>query len=71
MIRGSWKTTITGILTIIVAVGGAALHYMQTGELPPIGTLIGAIMAGVGLLTARDNDVTSEEAGAKKPASKS
>lgn len=57
----SWKTTTAG-LAAIVAAGGAAvaaypdINWALTGP---------AIAAGVGLLLARDNDVTSEEAGAK------
>lgn len=61
----SWKTTITGILTIIVAVTSAALGYFQTGHIPELGAVIAAVTAGVGLLAARDNKVTSEDAGAK------
>ncbi len=61
----SWKTKLTGILTIIAAITSAALTYFKTGVLPDFGILISAITAGVGLLTARQNDVTSEQAGAK------
>lgn len=54
----SWKTTATGITTIIVAVGTAALTYLKTGVLPDFGVLLAAITAGIGLLTAKDSDVT-------------
>lgn len=54
----SWKTTATGILTIITAIGSAALAYFKTGTLPDFGLLSAAVMAGVGLLTAKDAQVT-------------
>lgn len=63
----SWKTTITGILTIVVALGAAGLNYLKTGTLPDLALLTTAITSGIGLIAARDNGVTSEEAGAKKP----
>lgn len=61
----SWKTTLTGILTIVTAIGSAALAYLKSGVLPDFGVLSAAVMAGVGLLYSRDNSVTSEQAGAK------
>lgn len=61
----SWKTTLTGILTILVAVIGGGLHFLKTGSIPPIEPIIAAVTAGIGLLAARDNKVSSEEAGAK------
>ena len=54
----SWKTTTTGILTIIVALGSAALGFLKTGTIPDLGALVAAIMAGIGLITAKDTDVT-------------
>ena len=60
----SWKTTITGILTIIIAVGSAA-KLLLTGGQPDWASTIAAITAGFGLVSARDNKVTSEQAGAK------
>lgn len=61
----SWKTTTTGILAIVVAVGTAIKTYLATGAIPDIGALIAAVSAGIGLISARDNGVTSEQAGAK------
>lgn len=63
--NASWKTTVTGILTIVVAVGNAAINYLKAGTLPDFTGLITAVTAGVGLIAARDNGVTSESAGAK------
>lgn len=63
----SWKTTVTGALTILVALIGAA-KAMIAGTPVDYPTVVTAITAGVGLMTARDNNVTSEAAGAKPSA---
>jgi hypothetical protein len=62
----SWKTTLAGVLSIVVAVGGAALAWAQTGQVPPLEPVVAAVMAGIGLIAARDNDKTSEQVGAGK-----
>ena len=54
----SWKTTVAGIVTIIVAVGNAVLTYLKTGTLPDFGILIAAVTAGIGLIKAKDANVT-------------
>ena len=63
----SWKTTTAGIAAIVVALGTAvgALFDADPLTLPDWGAVAAAVMAGVGLLAARDNGVTSEQAGAK------
>lgn len=48
------KTTFTGVLSIVVAVGSAALAFLKTGTIPDLGTLIAAITAGIGLILAKD-----------------
>ena len=63
----SWKTTIAGVGTILSAVG-LALKAAFDGD--PSTTVnieltATAIMSGIGLIAARDNGVTSEQAGAK------
>lgn len=66
--KSSWKTTLAGIAAIMTA-GGAALTALTDGNPatePDYAALIAAVMAGVGLLFARDNGVTSEQAGAGK-----
>jgi hypothetical protein len=50
----NWKTTATGILTIVVALANAGMTFLKTGAVPEIGTLIAAVTAGVGLILAKD-----------------
>ena len=57
----SWKTTITGI----VVLGGILISYIWP-EHSGIVTTLTAAATGLGLLSARDNNVTSEQAGAKR-----
>lgn len=67
MIKSSWRTSSLGIISIISAVCGAAtllLDGVPTTN-PDWTTVIASIMAGVGLITARDNQVSSEMAGIK------
>lgn len=63
----SWKTTVAGILTMLVPVFNAvsALLDNDPATVPDWGLAIAAITAGIGLLFARDNNVTSEDVGAK------
>lgn len=59
----SWKTTSTGILTILGAL--VTLWYKRHELAPEI--IMGAAMAiltGIGLIAARDNDKSSEAVGA-------
>jgi hypothetical protein len=63
----SWRTTTAGIAAIVVAIATAvsALFDADPLTLPDWGAVAAAVMAGVGLLAARDNKVSSEQAGAK------
>lgn len=68
----SWKTTLGGIVSILTALGmfGKILNDFGNGEsvnLEQVGVAVAAISGGIGLLFARDNNVTSEEAGAARP----
>lgn len=66
---GSWKTTSAGILAIVGGLAGLYFSF-KTGNLneTTITTSAGAILTGVGLIFARDNNVTSEQVGAgQKP----
>lgn len=68
MKKTSWKTTLSGIAVILGALA-SALKTGLDGDWPTaITALVTGIPAGVGLIAARDNDVTSEQAGAAKPA---
>lgn len=60
----SWKTTATGVLAILTALLPALQAQLTTGK-ADWSTAIAAGIAGLGLLFARDNNVTSEQAGAK------
>lgn len=63
----SWKTTVAGVCAIVAAAAGAigALVDGNPATNPDWTATWAAIMAGVGLITARDNNVSSESAGAK------
>ena len=62
--KGSWKTTTAGIVAIVAAVTDAVAAVLA-GNPIDYARVIAAIVAGIGLITARDNGVTSESAGAK------
>lgn len=61
----SWKTSAAGFGAIVSALG---LLLSQLGEGKDLATAIlaavPAILGGIGLLTARDNDKSSEDVGA-------
>lgn len=63
----SWRTTLAGIGAILVAVGGAvtALFDNDPATIPDWTAVAAAVIAGLGLIFARDNKVNSESAGAK------
>ncbi len=63
----SWKTSLAGIAAVGVVLFAALEMHFDNDPLtvPNWGAVVGAMIAGVGLLFARDNDVSSESAGAK------
>lgn len=65
--KGSWKTTALGIFTILSAISGAGMAFldMDPATNPDWTVLIAAVTAGGGLIFSRDNDVKSEAVGAK------
>ena len=65
--KKSWKTSAAGVGAILVALGSAlsATFDADPVTVPDWGALVAAIIAGVGLLAARDNDKSSEQVGAK------
>lgn len=60
----SWKTTLTGVGTVLASVA-AICKGVAIGDYAVIAASIGGITSGIGLIFARDNGVTSEQAGAK------
>lgn len=65
--KNSWKTTVLGISAILAAVSAIvqALLDNDPATNPDFTVAVAAIMSGVGLIFARDNNVTSEKAGAQ------
>ncbi len=65
----SWKTTVAGIAAIVAAIA-LAVKAEFDGDPATVAdwaAAVTAILAGIGLILARDNNVTSEDAGAKQP----
>lgn len=60
----SYKTTLAGIAAILVA-AASVLTGLSDGTAVDWTAVIGAVIAGIGLIAARDNSVSSEQAGAK------
>lgn len=58
----SWRTTIGGCL---IAVGTIAVQVGTPDWIPAVGTALVSVGAVIGGLSARDNKVTSKEAGAE------
>lgn len=63
----SWKTTVCGIGAILAAIGTIAKLLFDGDPMtnPDYAVLVPAILAGFGMIFARDNSKTSEAAGAK------
>lgn len=61
--RGSWKTTTVGWLTLISAICSAAIAILDgdPATTPNVAELMG-VLVGLGLMAARDNNVASEQA---------
>jgi hypothetical protein len=60
----SWKTTVAGVGAILAGLAMAA-KAVSAGDYSHAPEIIAAIMAGFAGVFARDNNVTSERAGAK------
>lgn len=65
--KKSWKTTACGIGAILTALGSILTAYFDGDPttVPDYAALVAALIAGIGLLAARDNNVSSEDAGAR------
>lgn len=64
----SWKTTVTGVCAILIAVAGAVKLLVDgdPASNPDYTAVLAAVAAGIGLITARDNNKSSEDVGVKK-----
>jgi hypothetical protein len=60
----SWKTSTGGIATIVAGLAAAVTLWCQENKTEAVSTAMAAIATGFGLLSARDNKVTSQDAGA-------
>jgi prepilin-type N-terminal cleavage/methylation domain-containing protein len=63
----SWKTTTAGVVTILGAVFALKKTFLvawASGDFTAIAPAVAALFTGIGLVCARDNGVTSEQAGA-------
>jgi hypothetical protein len=65
--RKSWKTTTAGIAAIIAAVALAAEQQFDSdpATVADWAGVVTAVVTGIGLLLARDNDRSSEDVGLK------
>lgn len=63
----NWKTSGAGLAAILLAVGAALTAITDTDPLtqPDWTATLAALIAGIGLLFARDGDKSSEQVGAK------
>jgi hypothetical protein len=52
----NWKTSALGAITILIALLTGAKEYISTDSLPDFGLIAASIVAGWGLITAKDND---------------
>lgn len=64
----SWKTTSGGIAQILGAVCNIFNKYKTVGLLTIDPVDMALLLGGLGMIFARDNNVSSEAAGAVKPA---
>jgi len=63
----SWKTTFCGVAAIVVMVLNACIATFDgnAATVADWSGVIAAVIAGIGLIIARDNDKSSEDVGAK------
>ena len=52
----NWKTSALGAITILIALLTGAIEYIATDNLPDVGLIIASVVAGWGLIVAKDND---------------
>jgi hypothetical protein len=51
----NWKTTTIGILTMLVAIATGTKEYLSTEQIPDLALIVTSILAGWGLVQAKDN----------------
>lgn len=63
--KASWRTSAAGVGAILVAIGSAvtALTDNDPMTIPDWGAVVAAVIAGVGLILARDAKVSSQQEG--------
>lgn len=68
-ITKSWKTTVAGILQFLSVVSVQFGYLLDADPVtaPDYSLIVSSAVILVGLFTARDNDVSSEDAGAPIP----
>ena len=52
----NWKTTLLGILTIIASLSTAGREFLANGSVPDLGLIVASVLAGWGLINAKDNN---------------
>jgi len=63
--NASWRTSAAGLGAILVAIGSAVTALTDNDPLtiPDWGAVVAAVIAGIGLLFARDAKVSSQQEG--------
>jgi hypothetical protein len=51
----NYKTTLLGILTIIASLSTAGREFLANGSIPDLGLVTASLLAGWGLIVAKDN----------------
>ena len=64
MMNGSWKPKVAGVLVAVIAVAGVVVAMLK-GVAPDWMSAASAVMAAVGLFSARQDNKSSEDVGAK------
>ena len=63
----SWKTTVCGVLAVVVAASNAAMAILDSDPAtnPDWAIIAATLMTAIGLFSARDNGKSSEDVGVK------
>jgi len=63
--NGSWKTSVSGIIAALMVIGQAVQDHLDTGS-ADWGLAVAAVVGCIGLLMARDKNVSSEVQGIRR-----